>query len=339
MADGGKKKISIDMEVNIFGECKGRKAPEWFAARPKLLALVKDIPVKETMELDPRKWDKKKVENGVYAVARYELAVFSTALANLQKDIDKAIPKAEQKNKKFKANDKTESKEEGAALSAAETKVKKLYARISKGISDKVSLALEELASDKGDNKKALADGKKAIGSFKTVDAEHLFDKITDRVVSLLEALAEELKGDPDDKMKAEFFKQVTKDIGAEQTTFSKDAKTCQNVIKFLLDTGEKMSKNKDAHEDVRKFGERISKSNDVKKTMKSLDNAIGAFDGELTAVAKAVSGGKMTTDVSAKMAKAFRNKNKGKDKDAGSAVALVKRLSGEFNKLSSKMK
>ena len=64
MAEDGKKPISVEMKISPFRETKSKKAPEWFAARPKLVALFKDIPVKRTMKLDPRKWKKKVLEDG-----------------------------------------------------------------------------------------------------------------------------------------------------------------------------------------------------------------------------------------------------------------------------------
>ncbi|MEP4196398.1 MAG: hypothetical protein ABJL99_12270 [Aliishimia sp.] len=336
MADDGKKNFSIDVTINPFGECKGSKVPEWFKARPKLMSIVKDIQIKRSMMLDDRKWKKKVLEDGVYAVAKYDLALFSTALTSMQKDIDKAIDPKAKKNKKFKSNDKTETKEEGAALSTAEKKVTALWKKVSKSINDKVSLALDEVESDKGDNKKAIAVGKQALKVFNGFDTKELFALPIAEVTGILDNLASNVtnaKGDTDP-----YFKDALTDMRAVESDYDLIAKSTSKVAKMFIALGEKMAKDKGADKELIKFGESIAKGN-IKSDLQTLSKDISGMGKDIDALVNFLAKG----DTDVKNVKSKASKFKGEhNKKKGTATAILaemRKLATEFKKIEKKLK
>ncbi len=337
MADDGKKTIVVDVTINPFGEFKGSQAPEWFKARPKLVSIVKDIKVKRSMELDPRKWKKKVLVDGVYAVARYDLALFATALNGMQKDIDKAIPPKEQKKNKFKANDKTETKEVGAALSNAEAKVTKLWKKISKSIDDKVSLALDEVESDKGDNKKAIAAGKQALKLLSRLDPTELFSWPLTRVGSVMDGLASDLKDGRGDKDKD--FDAALKALRDIENDFEFNAKNMAKIAKMFLAVGEKVSKDKDADPELQSFGEELTTKGEMKSNLQMLDKNVNDMGKDLDVLVNFVAKGKATSEEVKTKGKKFGSDHKSKVGSATKAVAAIDKLADKFKKIERKLK
>lgn len=336
MADDGKAKISVDVKINPFGEFKGSQAPEWFAARPKLVKIVAPIPVKRMMMLDPRKWKKKTIEDGVYAVARYELALFATALNGMQKDIDKAIPPKERKKKKFTANTKDESKEEGTALSNAEKKVTSLWKKISKQIEDKVSLALDEVESDKGDNKKALAAGKQALKIFERIETKDLFAKPVLRVQSVMNTLASFLARNSDQS--DEGFKAALRAMRDIESDYEYTAKSTSKVAKMFLAIGEKIGKDAKADPALQNFGKSIAKS-DVKKSLETMTRNISEVGKDIDALVNFLAKGEGDAIAVKQRASKFKAEHDKKKGSAAAATAAMRKLSVEFKKIEKKLK
>lgn len=333
MADAGKTKIKVDTKIDMLGEAKGK--PDWFAARPEAAQIVQDLAFKRTMELDPRKWKKKDIEDGMYAVARYDLKLFATILSGLEKDILKARPKERQKAK-FTRNDKDETKEEAAALDKAVAELKKSYARISGAISDKVSLALDEVESDKGDNKRALAAGKKALEQFHKLDTSRLFAKPVDEVEKLLKTLSANLKksGDGD----AASLKKAKAELDAARKGFDATAKTAQNVVKYMLSEGARMAKDTKADPALQNVGKMIIGSK-VKPDLESVSEYVEHFETELDEVDEFITKEEPTADDAARVAKQFKDQNKHLDRGIADAVQSVKKVSEEFAKAAKNVK
>ncbi|MEP1355343.1 MAG: hypothetical protein ABJX32_05030 [Tateyamaria sp.] len=324
MAADGKNKIVINMKINPFGEFKGAKPPDWFKAREKEMAKVKELEIKRTMMLAP-KWKKKVLEQGIYAVARYELARFATALNSMQKDIDKAIPPKERKTKKFTSDTKKESKEVGAALTNAEKKVTKLWNKISAQILSKIDDALDEVEADKGDNAKAIARGKAALAKFKTLKIDGIYKEISTDVVKVMGPLAAAVKANQEDK---QAWGDAEKGIKACIADFAGDTKTAQDVVKFLLDTGAGMKKNKDANEKMQKLGERILNS---KKVLEELSDTVDTFEEELKTLMSEVKAAKMTADQIKNRARKFVKDNAGKDAPTKKAFSEVSKIGDQY--------
>ncbi|WP_343079622.1 hypothetical protein [Ostreiculturibacter nitratireducens] len=324
MADLVKKKFVVDTVINPFGETRTKKAPDWFEARPKLLKSITGISVKRTLDLDPRKWKTKDLVDGVYAVARYELALFSSQLSSIEKDIFKSLTKDEQKKKKFSKNS-NESKEEKKALDDAESEVEKLYKKTVKDIEKKVSLALDEVESDKGDNKKALAAGKEAIKKFNSLDFNAMFDVPFDAVMLHLNDLAAKLKGGGEKKM----WENAKAGVATAEKVFAGTAKTAQNIVKYLLDAGGKMADDAKANPALQKVGASIEESKGV---MTALSSAIDEFETDMVGIRKLIKAEKADEAEISKVAAEFKKKHGGKNSEALAAIKAVQSISKEFN-------
>ena len=339
MADDNKKEFSIDVTLNPFAEFNKKGVPpEWFAARPKLTNIVKAIDVKRSMKLDARKWKKKDLENGVYAVARYDLALFSTALKAMEKDIDKAFDKKKDKQKrdtKYYKNTKTETKDETAALSTAEKKVTALWNKVSKSIKDKVSLALDEVAADKGDNKKAIAVGKQALKVFNQVNTADLFANPINDTLAILKRLSTTIGKASNDKDDA--FKVALRDLRDVESDYDLTAKSTGKVAKMFLALGDKMSKEKSADAELQKFGESIVK--DAKPNLEELKKNIKDLGKDLDALVNFVAkGDREMKDINAKAAK-FKSDHEKKKGSAKATIAKMDNLAKDFKKIERKLK
>ena len=334
MADEGKRNFTVNLKLNPYGEFKGKVAPLWFEKRPKLKARVKEIPIKKTIELDPKKWKQKTLEQGVYAVARYELARFATALNALQKDIDKAIPAKQQKAKDFIKTNKNDSKEVDASLSNAEKKVEKLYAAISKTITEKVISALDEAGADKGDNAKALAAGKAALAKFASIDTRFIFSQPTETVTSIFDELSADLKEYGDDS--PELFKGALRFVEDCQKKFEGEARTTLNVVKFLMSQGAKMAKDKGSHQKLQNIGKEIQSIN---STLSGVSKDIETFEAELDGAAAFLKKAKATADTTKTTGRAFEKGKNKMQKFMNAADARVKKIAKDFSAVQKEMK
>ncbi len=341
MAGDTKKDFSIDVTINPYGECKKSEPPAWFAARPKLTSIIAAIQVKRSMKLDSRKWKLKVLEDGVYAVAKYDLALFSTALTSMEKDIDKVYnankTKAKQKrDAKFFRNTKEETKEETVALSTAEKRVTALWKKISKSIDDKVSLALDEVEADKGDNKKAIAAGKQALKIFDRVDTKELFAiPITD-VLSTLKRLSTTV-GKPDSD-KDDAFKFALRDLRAIESDYDLTAKSTGKVAKMFSALAEKMSKDKNADAELQNFGKMITKGN-LKSELTQLNKSIKDLGKDIDMIVNFVAkGDHEMKDINAKASK-FKSDHSSKKGSAKAITAQMRKLGTEFKKIERKLK
>lgn len=340
MADDNKKDISIDVKIDPFGECKKKgEVPPWFAARPKLLGQVNEVQIKDTLKLDTRKWKKKDLEGGVYAIAKYDLAVFSTSLSTIEKEIDKVFDASCGKKKrdaKFYKGHKPETKDEAAVLNSAEKKVATLWKKLAKSINDKTSLALEEVANDKGDNKKAIAVGKQALKVFDGVDTESMFAQPITDVLTILKRLGTDLgKGNVDSE---DAHKAALRDLRDLEGEYDYVAKSTGKVAKMFIALGEKLTKDKKSDPEIQKFGERITKGK-LKSSLETLTGNIKDLGRDIDMIVNFVAKG--DHDTKAVMTKASKFKGD-HDKKKGSAKAITSEmrvLGAEFKKLEKKLK
>lgn len=343
MADDNKKDFVIDVTINPYGECKKSEAPAWFAARPKLSSIVQEIKVKRTLKLDARKWKKKDLESGVYAVAKYDLALFSTALSSMEKDIDKAFDanKANAKTKrdaKFYKNSKNESKEEASALTAAEKRVTALWKKVSKSIDDKVSLALDEVESDKGDNKKALAVGKQALKVFDQIKTENLFADPIKKITEVLKVLKLQVGKAKEGEDTDDYFKAALQQLRAIETDFEFTAKSTGKVAKMFLALGDKLSKDKNADPEIQKFGESLAKG-DMKSKLETLNKNIKDLGKDMDMLINFVAKGKHDANTIAQKTGKFKGDHEKKKGSATVITAEMRKLSTEFKKIEKKLK
>jgi hypothetical protein len=335
MADKGKTKITVERIISPFGEMKGKKMPEWFSLRQNILKDMAPVFVKRSMEVDPRKWKKKDIEDGVYAVARYELALFATQVANVQKPVMKELEAFKGKLPKSK---KDETPKLTAALNKAEKEVIKLYKSIASKIEDKVSLALDEVESDKGDNKKALAAGKELIKRFDSLDTKRMFSGPASTVISGLKKLATDISKAQDEKAIDTAFKGALKTMKVAETDFEKVGRATGKVVKYMLDSGEKMMRDKKAAPGLQAWGKKIA-NGDTKKKLKALEDVIDEFGDDLDSLVHFTAAGKGEADEVSNEARLFGNLHKNDDKAADDAIKIVAKLSKEFKDLAKDLK
>lgn len=330
MAETGKKKITVEKMIPPFGETKTKKAPEWFSLRPGIYRHLPPVMVKRTMELDPRKWSKKVLEDGVYAVVRYELALFSTQLATCEKKIMSEVAKEKSFKKKLPKNAKDETEGLTKVLDTAEKDVIKLYKAVAKKMQDKISLALDEVESDKGDNKKALATGKEALKRFDNLDTSKMFSGPTIKVTQALSKLSTDLKKSTTDKEADTAFKAALKTLRSAESDFESVGKTTRNVVKYLLNSGDKMARDKKSAPALQAFGKKLA-DGAMKKKLGALEETISDFGFDLDDAVNFAAAGSADADDAANLAKGFANAHKGDDRAASDAVKEVQKLSKEF--------
>lgn len=343
MADENKKDIAIDVTINPYGECRKNEPPAWFAARPKLTNIVQEIKVKRTMKLDARKWKKKDLESGVYAVAKYDLAVFATALSNMEKDIDKVFEANKQNGKgkrdaKFYRNTKDDTKEEVAALTSGEKRVTALWKKISKNIDDKVSLALDEVEADKGDNKKAIAVGKQALKVFDGIDTKELFATPIESVLTTLKTLAMQVGKAKQGEDTEDYFKAALRDLRTIEGKYEGTAKSTGKVAKMFIALGEKLAKDKNADGDIQKFGESLSKGS-MKSNLATLTKNIKDLGKDMDMLVNFLAKGEHDMKTITAKAGKFKSDHADKKGTATSITAEMRKLSTEFKKIEKKLK
>lgn len=343
MPDENKKDFAIDVTINPYGECKNNQPPAWFAARPKLSSIVQEIKVKRSMKLDARKWKKKDLESGVYAVAKYDLAIFATALSNMEKDIDKVFEANKQNGKtkrdaKFFRNTKDDTKEEVAALAAGEKRVAALWKKVSKNIDDKVSLALDEVEADKGDNKKALAVGKQALKVFERIETKEMFAEPIRRVLATFKTLAMKVGKAKEGEDTEDHFKQAVREMRDIESDYDLVARSTGKVAKMFVALGDKLAKDKNADPDIQKFGESLVKGsikNDLETMTKNIKDLGKDMDVMVNFLAK---GGHDASAITAKAGK-FKADHEKKKGSANAITEDMRGLAKEFGKIEKKLK
>lgn len=208
MADDGKKEFKAEIKCNILAETddKDQKYLKDKLSDKLWKSLNKEIPYSEKVSLDGRKWKQKDLDDGIFAVARYELKQFGTALGK-----------------------RVDDKLEGDKL---EDSIKKLQADFVKKIIAKVSLAVEELAKEgSGDGKKAAKDGNAAFKKLLEVDF-HSFGVNAALAVKVLEDLEKSIqKGGKG----ASGFEKARKGFETINTSFEKDGKEAQAAVDFIM--------------------------------------------------------------------------------------------------------
>ncbi|MEM6740758.1 MAG: hypothetical protein AAF646_11615 [Pseudomonadota bacterium] len=333
MPDAGKKQFNIKQVISPFGEVKGKAAPDWFDAIPGIHRHLAPVLITRKLMLDPRKWKQADIEKGIYAVARYELQIFATKLAQIEKKFAAGLPPAKGK-RDWSAVAKSSAPQDKKLAKVAEEAVKKGWASIAKDIENKVSLALDEAEADKGDNKRALAAGKEAIKKFNNLDTRTMFSGPIGSLQDGVEIMRKGLAGGGGDS--AAVAKEAQKKVVEAKNAYDRTAKEVGNVLKYMLDAGKKMEKDKNAHAKLQAVGKTIMKQSSA------LDRLNGAIDllektiGAIEAFIK--SKDPKATDAqtqASKLAKA----QAGYDKILKAVIGTVADIAKEFNAASKEVK
>jgi hypothetical protein len=262
----------------------------------------------EKVSLDPRKWSKKDLESGVLAVALYEIKIFAVRINEIAKS--------------------------GKADKSVVDEVKKLHAKTQKYIDKKLSLAVDELANDKGDNKKGLKDCKAAFDKLARID----FDDIYSIPRSMIEGLFNDLGNsldDADEKQKAKYLADALKELGEAQNEFEKTGKAAEGAVDTLIKAAKTTKANKDVDPEFAAYADIVLKQEgkitSVLDNMKKFSAAVGAAEKVLK-----------SKDLDAKQAKDQARVFKGMSNLDGSAKDTLKSLSKletDFDKIAKKLK
>ncbi len=332
MAGEDKKvKFAIDMTIDAFGESKHKgKQPPWFAARPDKIKMVPPLKIKRTVEVDGRKWKKKVLEDGVYAVARYELAILATKCAAIEKEVIKARAKDKTRAKaKFIKNDKNEPKDEKDTLDKAASAFNTLYKKLAVAILDKVDLALDEVESDTGDNKRALSQGKEALKKFNDLDTDTMFKTPTLAIGKVFKDVGDGLGKDPENG--DQLFGEALKRADTVDKEFDKTGRIALNAIKHLITSGEKMAKDTGANAQLVKIGKDIR--GPVSKQLSVMEKAIDEYGKELEKTLEFFKKPKgKTREMVNTTARTFVKNNGGRDKTLKGAINAVKKVGKDYS-------
>ncbi len=257
MAAEGKKLFKIRMGIDPLGELRGEKGRGVLAMIPggyhRILA---PILVQESLELDPRKWKQKDLEYEVNGMAKPSLQVFAVKLQQMEKAAEGKLPPAAGKKRDWASVGKSKAPMDKKIAKEAEDKIKKTWLKLAKDIESAISIRLEDIEADKGDNKKAIKDSKAAIDKFNKLDTNAMFAWPVEELSDAMKLLARNLSGSNPDVQGA--LRDAEKSVAEVQKDVDKRAKEIQSVAKFFLDAGKKMAKDDKSDPVFKKVGQTI---------------------------------------------------------------------------------
>ena len=304
-AAAGAKEMKVDIKVEVFSQCT-KKDRDWALGLKGVSSKCKPIVFKGKAELDPRKWTEPKLNKEAESAGEMGLKLFSQRIVQFR-----------------------EKSEDGKMKEADVAKeVIGEYDDFSKKFVDALELWLEELASNKADNAKALKDGKAAMDKITSVDFKGAFGKPLKTCIDTLKACVKGGKVDPKATEKAK------KTLEGVKTEMGKTAKEARGSIKFLLDTAKSTSKDKDADASLQGFGKKVLEHEDEFQTF--LD-AAKEFDDSLDLAIKEA-GDEMDEDKIDELIDNFEALQPLEDA-AQDCMKIAKKLAPEFKKIAAKLK
>ena len=351
MADTGKSKFALATEVNMFGEMQGKKAPKWLFFAPSGAAKIKPIKFKRSMLLDSRKWKMKDLVDGCYAVARYDIAIFSTHISSVEKKLLENCNKLlKAKHKKLDEvtgiKDAKKNKDLLKLFKAAGDDINATFEKCAKSIEDKVSLALDEVESDKGDNKKALKNGKNALRKFFGANFKGVFTGPMTTAGAALKNLSSDLKAN---KKAEDSLDAALKKLKEAESDFEKNAGKVTDACTAVMDLGESMAGDKNADPSMRELGKTIDDGTEAAKALEKITNNIEDLGENLdkyrNIVSKALKSDddekvmKSVADFASKTGNELTTKAATYMKPVSTASTKLKKFQSEFNKLEKELK
>jgi hypothetical protein len=304
MATSSKPK-KYKFEFDPWKEAKGKEkeAQSWANGKTKVIKPIK-FDVTPSKALDERKWPEKKVlDEAYYGKPKMALIMFVAAVAQLKDD------------------KRVEDKKKGKELES-------LYDGLCKDMKGAVEDWLEEVASGKADNAKALKDGKAAMGKIKDVDFKKAFDS---KPADCVKALKDVVKNGKVDEKKAKEAKKALEEILSQM---EKDGKDAYDAIKFLLDTARKTEKDKNTAESLQKFSKEIR--DDHAGTFDKFTEGVEEFEEGVGLAVEALEGEGDPEEI-AKAIKWFEG-FKGLDA-AGKCGEIAKKLQPKFKDIEKELK
>ncbi len=307
MAATDKKDYDAKLDADPRDEMSSG-AKKFLKSNSDLDKVVGNFKYSEKVSLDPRKWSKKDLEAGVLAVARYEMKLFAARFDALAKagKVDKSVI----------------------------DEIKKLHGKTQKSIDKKLSLAVEELANDKGDNKKGLKDCKAAFDKLARID----FDDIYSIPRSMLEDLFDDLGNnldDADEKRKAKYLADALKNLGEAQDEFEKTGKAAENAVDTLIKAAKTTKANKNVDPEFTAYADIVLKQET--KITSVLDN-MKRFSAAVANAEKVLKSKDLDAKQAKDQARAFKSLSN-LDGSAKDTLKSLSKLESDFDKIAKKLK
>jgi archaellum component FlaC len=314
MAGDDKKKMTAVLDIDPRSEMDD-KVVKWIDTHPVLKKKFPNYTYKDTLELDARKWDEKKLKKGLEALVRYELQILAHRAMETWKTVQKEGVKAE--------------------INAIKDLTKQ-YEKIGKEIEKKCSLALEEIGSDKADNKKNLRDGKAAFNKMKQADLAKAFSGPRQIVVDGFKSLSVQLKkAAGEDKANAAAYAAAVKKMEEADKDFNGNAKDIQSAVTYLLKTGKEMAGNSESDKELQDFGEKIQGESG---TLKDFLDDINEFENDIDKAINDVKRKSLDADGASQKATDF-DKHKKLDAYATKIKTIIDKMATDFAKVEKKLK
>ena len=303
MATAERKRMKAVMKAYPMKEMKKpqRDFIDSSAELKKLFAAP--ITYSETLELDARKWNERKLSDAMLAISRFEMMALATTVYQVAQ--------------KGGSGDKKVVRELADA-----------YRRTEKQVTEKISDAMEELRNDDGDNKKALKEGKDLFADLDRVDWQTLFARPTAAVTGALALVvrdADKAADNPAAFRKSQLAAQKT--VKAEIADFAKAEKEVSDALVSFDKLFRELRKNDDVAPELKAFGDVLHKGD------KTFDQAKAACDDFAKALAE-VETVLAVDDLDADDVKTVFIKLRsmsGPTKAAKAAIGLTKKLKQQF--------
>lgn len=315
MAAEGTKTMTAKLNVKTDQEMKpdAKELVEKNIKTRKLFA--KPITYEEKIDLNPKKWNEKKLSKAMAVLVRAELQLLAQRVGDLAK-----------KSKKSKGGMGDEIKTIGM--------LEKVHKKAVASIEEKCADALEELASGKGEAKAGIALGKKAMAKVKSLDASAVFKQPLETAMKTInDWLGPKEKGD--EAKAAQALAKAQKDIDDALKDLNQTGKDAQNVAKFLSATGKKLKDHENGQ--LANFGKSIMKE-DVQPELDKLDAAMDKLDKELSNYAGDLKKGTLEVADAKKYLSTFKQMT-ALQKIADKAVKAMKDLESDFKKIEKDLK
>jgi len=301
-AAGEKKEFTAELDADPLKEMT-KQAQDFIKNSKALSKKFVNITYKEKVDLDPRKWKKKDLNDGVLSVARYELKLLAVRVGKAAKD--------------------------GAADGKVETELSKEYDKIVKAINKKLSLAIEELAKDTGNNKKALKDGKAAFAKLDKIDFKGAFSGPLKSATDVLKWLEKSVSG----RNAKNAFTKAASDIATVSGQFDKVGREANAAVAFLMKSAKEHAKADDGG--LQNFAKEIEKNG---KVFEQFLAEADAFEKALDDAEAAIKDGKLdAAGVKDEIKKLERMA--GVDRSAQAALQAAKKLKPAFLKIEKSLK
>jgi len=312
MADADKKKMKAVMNANPFSEMD-RKTADWIKSIPALEKVFKPIVFSEMVELDRRKWSASKLAEALGGLARYDLKILANRAATHYKATQKQGPKGQ---------------------AAAEKQLPADYKETRKELLKKASLAIEEVVSDKGNNKRGLKDGKAALARLDAIDAKKIFAEPATLAAKAMARLAKALDAaGGDSKAEARAMTDAAKDMAVADKVFEDNAREAQAAVSLMRKVPKSIKD--DAAAELRAFAEKIRK---VDGSLGAFEDAMDKFGKEMDAALAATRAGKPDARAAAALARELGNSST-ETRKAEAVMKDIRPLKAEFAKLEKLLK